>query len=214
AAALALRLQLDHAQEWHDILISDAGSGRNAELAGLRVDEIAQRRGLSPARAVLQLLLQEQLEVQAIFFNMNEDDVAAVLSAEFTCIGSDASARATSGVTARGVPHPRTFGTFPRIFGRFVRGRHTLELSEAVRRMTSLPAGVFGLAERGRLEVGAFADLVLFDPERIVDTATYERPYSYPLGIDGVWVNGRAVVREGALTGALPGRVLRNGRAS
>ena len=213
SAALALRLELDYGKIWNDILITNVASERNAELAGLRIDEIARRRRLSPARAALQLLLEEKLEVQAIFFTMDEDDVAAVLSARFTCIGSDASVRATSGATARGVPHPRTFGTFPRVFGRFVRGRGTLELAEAVRRMTSLPAEIFGLKDRGRIERGAFADLVLFDPERIVDTATYEKPYAYPHGIEGVWVNGRAVVRNGATTGALPGRVLRSGRA-
>jgi N-acyl-D-amino-acid deacylase len=150
--------------------------------------------------------------VEAIFFTMQEDDVAAVLSAPFTCIGSDASARATSGPTARGVPHPRTFGCFPRVFGRFVRQRALFDTGEAVRRMTSLPASIFGLSGRGSIVAGAFADLVLFDPERIVDTATYEQPYAYPRGIAAVWVNGTAVARDGRLTGALPGRALRGGR--
>jgi N-acyl-D-amino-acid deacylase len=212
AAATALRLELDWRGLWHDILISDVPSGRNEELAGKRLDEIAAGWGLAPARAAIRLLLEERLDPQAIFFTMNEDDVATVLSAPFTCIGSDASARAIGGPTAHGVPHPRTFGTFPRVFGRFVRGRHTLELGEAIRRMTSLPADIFGLRERGRIAVGHYADLVLFDPAKIVDTATYERPYSYPTGIDGVWVNGCEVVSKGAPTGALPGQVLRGGR--
>ena len=108
--------------------------------AGKRIDEIAAGWGLAPARAAIRLLLEERLDPQAIFFTMTEDDVAAVLSAPFTCIGSDAWARAIGGPTAHGVPHPRTFGTFPRVFGRFVRGRHTLELGEPIRRMTSLPA--------------------------------------------------------------------------
>jgi N-acyl-D-amino-acid deacylase len=89
-----------------------------------------------------------------------------------------------------------------------------LELGEAIRRMTSLPADIFGLSERGRIAIGQYADLVLFDPEKIVDTATYERPYSYPIGIEYVWVNGQAVVSRGAPTGALPGHVLRGGRSS
>jgi len=135
-----------------------------------------------------------------------------VLSAEFCCIGSDASARAYSGITARGVPHPRTYGCFPRVFGRFVRGRPTLSIEEAVRRMTSLPADLFGLTGRGRIALGAPADLVVFDPRTIVDHATYERPFQAPTGIAHVYVNGTAVLRDGAYTGARPGRVLRGGR--
>jgi N-acyl-D-amino-acid deacylase len=213
ATAIALRLELDWAGLWNDILITTVETERNAELAGSRLDHIAREWGLAPARAAIRLLIEERLEVQAIFFTMNEDDVAAVLSAPFTCIGSDASARALAGPTARGVPHPRTFGCFPRVFGRFVRGRRTLELGEAIRRMTSLPADIFGLHGRGRIEPGAYADLVLFDAERIIDTATYEQPYAYPRGIDGVWVNGIAALRDGMPTGSLGGRVLRGGRA-
>ena len=213
AVALALRLQLERADDWHDIQISSVGSERNASLAGMRLDDIAAGWRLSPPRAALRLLVEERLAVEAIFFAMCEDDVASVLSAGFVSIGSDASARSDRGPTARGLPHPRTFGTFPRVFGRYVRGRHTLELGEAIRRMTSLAADQFGIAERGRVARGAFADLVLFDAEHVVDTATYERPYAYPLGIDDVWVNGEAVVRRGATTGARPGRALRNGRA-
>ncbi len=213
AVALALRLQLERADEWHDIQISTVASERNASLAGMRLDDIAAAWRLSPPRAALRLLLEERLAVQAIFFAMCEDDVASVLSAGFVSIGSDASARSDRGPTAQGVPHPRTFGTFPRVFGRYVRGRHTLDIGEAIRRMTSLAADQFGIAERGRIERGAFADLVLFDATRIVDTATYEAPYAYPIGIDDVWVNGRAVVRDGLPTGARPGRALRGGRA-
>jgi N-acyl-D-amino-acid deacylase len=212
AAAVALRLELDWGHAWHDILISTVENERYFELAGYRIDEIARTWRLSPARAAIRLLSEDRLETQAIFFTMNEDDVAAVLSAPFTCIGSDASARALDGPTARGVAPPRTFGTFPRVFGRFVRGRGTLETAEAVRRMTALPADLFGLHDRGRIAPGAFADLVLFDPKAILDTATYESPYRYPLGIAGVWVNGRAVVRDGRPTGLRPGRVLRGGR--
>ncbi len=213
AAALALRLELDHGGTWHDVQISTLKNERFASFAGMRLDEIAAAWRLSPARATLRLLLEDELGTQAIFFAMNEDDVATVLSAEFVSIGSDASARAIDGPTAQGVPHPRTFGCFPRVFGRFVRGRRTLELPEAIRRMTSLPAQQFGIANRGHIAVGAYADLVLFDPERVIDTATYERPYAYPIGIDDVWVNGRAVVRDGATTKARPGRALRGGGA-
>lgn len=211
AAGLVFRLELERADTWRDITIAGGLSERNARLAGLRMDEIARTWNTHPARAALRLLIEERLEPQALFFSMHEDDVNAVLSASFTCIGSDASARALSGVTAQGVPHPRTYGTFPRIFSRFVRGRKTFEIAEAIRRMTSLPADIFGLANRGRIRIGAYADLVLFDAERIADTATYERPFSAPVGIKSVLVNGKAVVHNGAITGALPGRALRGG---
>lgn len=211
AALIAVRIELTRDVEWHDVMISWVKSERNADHCGARLDEIAQRMAMHPARAAIALLADEELEVEAIFFSLCEDDVATVLSADFTCVGSDASARATSGVTARGCPHPRTFGCFPRVFGRFVRGRNTLELGEAIRRMTSLPAQLFGLRDRGLIARGAYADLVLFDAGSLVDTATYERPFSYPHGIAGVWVNGAAVVRDGQPTGARPGRVLRNG---
>ena len=212
SAAIALYLNVKHEQIWRDILITEVGSEKNSGLAGMRMDEIARMRHLTPARAAIALLLEEKLEVGAVFFKMSEDDVATVLSADFCCIGSDASIRAVSGPTARGVPHPRTFGTFPRVFARFVRQRGTLDTVEAVRRMTSLPASIFGLRDRGTIEIGKFADIVVFDRDSIRDTATYEQPYRYPVGLDHVFVNGRPVVKSGSITGQRPGRVLRNGR--
>jgi N-acyl-D-amino-acid deacylase len=209
AASIALALELAWKDAWHDIMIAEVRTEQNEGLAGMRLDDVAALWGTSPVRAALRLLREERLDTQAIFFAMSEDDVASVLSADFTCIGSDASARAIVGKTARGVPHPRTYGTFPRVIGRYVRRRPTFELTEAIRRMTSLPATLFGLRNRGRIEPGAFADLVLFDPETIRDTATYEQPLAYPSGIAGVWVNGACVARNGEHTGARPGKVLR-----
>lgn len=212
AAALALSLVRPDTSDWHDILITEVGSQRNAQLAGMRIDEIARRWQLSPARAGLRLLVEEEFDVGAVFFSMSEDDVATVLSAEFTCIGSDASARGLAGVTARGVPHPRAFGCFPRIYGRYVRERHTLQLEAAVRRMTGLPAQIFNLHRRGTIAIGEYADLVVFDEQTFRDTATYERPYAFPIGIDQVWVNGSAVLQDGDFTNARPGKVLRGGK--
>ena len=211
AAAIQLYLQLRHGEIWHDMLITDVASEKNARLAGMRMDEIAKLWWLSPAAAAVRLLREERLAVGAVFFKMCEDDVATVLSADFCCIGSDASIRALSGPTAVGVPHPRAFGTFPRVFGRYVRGRNTLDLPEAVRRMTSLPAAIFGLRGRGSIAIGNYADLVVFDAQTIRDTATYEAPYQFPAGISHVFVNGRPVVREGEFTSERPGRVLRGG---
>ena len=215
STAMLLALARDPAtggDSWHDILITDTGSDRNAAFAGYRIDEVAAHWRLSPARAAIRLLVEEELRVDCAFFSMSEDDVAAVLTADFCCIGSDASARAFEGPTARGVPHPRTFGCFPRVVGRVVRGRAIFSTEEAVRRMTSLPADLYGIADRGRIECGAWADLVVFDRERIVDRATYERPFVPPEGLRDCFVNGTAVLRNGDYTGARPGRVLRGGR--
>jgi N-acyl-D-amino-acid deacylase len=215
STAMLLSLARDPAtggDSWHDILITDTGSDRNAAFAGYRLDEVAAHWRLSPARAAIRLLVEEELRVDCAFFSMSEDDVAAVLTADFCCIGSDASARAFEGPTARGVPHPRTYGCFPRVFGRFVRGRSIFSTEEAVRRMTSLPADLYGIADRGRIANGAWADLVVFDPQRIVDRATYERPFVPPEGLRDCFVNGTAVLRNGDYTGARPGRVLRGGR--
>jgi N-acyl-D-amino-acid deacylase len=215
STAMLLAIARDPAlggDSWHDILVTDTGSERNAAFAGYRLDEVAAHWRLSPARAAIRLLVEEELRVDCAFFSMSEDDVAAVLTADFCCIGSDASARAFDGPTARGVPHPRTYGCFPRVFGRFVRGRQTLSTQEAVRRMTSLPADLFGIAGRGRIALGAWADLVVFDAQRIADRATYERPFVPPEGLRDCFVNGMAVLRNGDYTGARPGRVLRGGR--
>jgi N-acyl-D-amino-acid deacylase len=176
----------------------------------MRMDEIARGWWLTPAAAAIRLLREERLEVGVVFFKMCEEDVATVFSADFCCVGSDASVRALSGPTARGIPHPRTFGTFPRVFGRYVRQRKTLDLVEAVRRMSALPAYIFGLRDRGTIETGKFADLVVFDANDVRDTATYEQPYQFPIGISHVFVNGHAVLRDGEFTNKLPGRVLRN----
>jgi len=215
AAAFAIELAREPAlggDGWDTILITNAGDARNEDVAGMRVDALARRWRTTPARAVIRLLVEESMRVEAAFFSMSEDDVAAVLSAPFCSIGSDASARAFEGITARGVPHPRTYGTFPRVFGRFVRQRHVFDVAEAVRRMTSLPAAHFGLHDRGIVAPGKHADLVVFDERRIVDRATYESPFVPPDGVRDVYVNGRAVVRDAAVTGARPGRVLRHGR--
>lgn len=210
AGEVARYLERTRGDEWNDVLITDVSSQENAHFAGMRLSEIAQAWQMEPDRAAIRLLVEERMDVGAAYFRMCEEDVATVLSAEFCCVGSDASVRALSGPTARGVPHPRTFGTFPRVLQRFVRERGTLDLPQAIARMTSLPAKIFGFRDRGVIAEGKYADLVLFDQARIADVSTYAKPYAFPVGIAAVYVNGKPVLRDGAFTGQRPGKVLRN----
>ncbi|TAM87271.1 D-aminoacylase [bacterium] len=208
-AGIALAVELIWQGRWNEILISDVASARNEELAGLRCDELGRRWGMQPVTAALQLLCEERLTPAAIFFEMTQSDVDAIFSAHFVAVGSDAAGRALCGVTAHGLPHPRAFGTFPRAVGRYSRRRRIYDLAEGVRRATSLPAAIFGLRGRGLIERGAFADLLLFDEEALIDRATYEEPTLLCEGIRALYVNGVCVLRDGTFTGERPGRVLR-----
>jgi N-acyl-D-amino-acid deacylase len=167
------------------------------EFAGQTLDAIAAKLGCEQTEAV-----QRLLPAGAIYFMMSEDDVRRVLSYPHTMIGSD-------GLPHDEHPHPRLWGSFPRVLGHYVRDVKLFSLEEAVRRMTALPAAQFGLTDRGVLRPGASADLVLFDPARIADTATFDKPKTPAAGIALVMVNGRTVWTDGAATGARPGRALR-----
>jgi N-acyl-D-aspartate/D-glutamate deacylase len=209
---VAARVELDYGGGWDQVLVSAVAGERNKDSEGMTVAAIADESGVQPVDAALRLLREERLDVEAIYFTMCESDIRTVLSYGHTCIGSDASARALTGPTARGKPHPRAFGTFPRVLKRYVRDTRLLGLEEAVRRSTSLPARRLGLRRRGVIAEGWLADLVVFDPAAVADTATYEAPCSFPAGIRYVLVNGVTVVQEGRTTGARPGHVLRRGR--
>ena len=140
---------------------------------------------------------------------MTEDNLRRILAHPQVGVGSDSSIRATYGVLAAGKPHPRAFGTFPRILGKYVREEKLLPAETMIRKMTSVPAEMFGLADRGVIRDGAFADLVVYDPATIADPATWKDPHQYPVGIEAVVVNGEITVRAGEHTGATAGRVLR-----
>ena len=212
SAAAALHLQTLYGERWHDFMLAEMSGEALMDWCGTRFDDIARAWRQSPARTVVQIIGRDA-GAKAFFFCGDEEDVAAALSADFCSIGTDASALALDPQAFFGQPHPRAFGTFPRVFGRFVSQRGTLTLEEAVRRMTSLPAATFGIEERGEICEGAFADLVVFDAQTICDTATYERAVALPIGIDHVFVNGERVIKNGKPTSARPGRVLRGGRA-
>jgi N-acyl-D-aspartate/D-glutamate deacylase len=155
------------------------------------------------------LLIEQEGSVPTVFAHHTEDDMRLALRQPWCSIGSDGSAYAISGPLRRGNPHPRNFGTFPRVLGVYVREEKLLTLEDAVRKMTSLNAAKIGLKDRGLVRVGGFADLVVFDAGLVKDRSTYTEPFQYPVGIDYVAVNGQLVLDRGEPTGARPGRALR-----
>jgi N-acyl-D-amino-acid deacylase len=191
---------------WEGIAI--AGSPARPEYEGQTVAAIAARLGRSPAEAVIEILRQTKGDTDMVLFMMSEENVALGLRQPWVMIGSDGEGRAAEGPYGTGKPHPRNYGTCPRFLGHYVRELGLLPLPEAIRKMTSLPAGKLGLRDRGRLEPGAVADIVVFDPATIADTATFAEPHRYPSGIPWVLVNGEPVIAGGQHTGRRPGRVL------
>lgn len=164
----------------------------------------------NPLDVLFDLLIENNGSVSTVYAHHTEEDMNVALGQPWCSIGSDGSALATEGVLRRGNPHPRSFGTFPRVLGVYVRERGLLRLEDAVRKMTSANAAKIGLRGRGLLRPGSFADVVLFDERRIIDRATYEEPFQYADGIEYVIVNGEMVIDKGVHTGAHPGRALRH----
>lgn len=193
-------------QHWDKVVI--AHSPGYPEWEGLNVAEIAAQNSASPTEMALDMLLEAKGRISVIHFSMSEDNLQTVLRHPAVMIGSDGSARAPYGPLGEGKAHPRNYGTFPRVLGRYARELGVLSLPEAVRKITGLPAGRLGLSDRGRLAIGMRADVVLFNSETVCDRATFADPYQYPQGIDYVFVNGQMVISPQGHTGALPGQVL------
>ncbi len=181
---------------------------RNEWTVGKRLSEIAQERGQEPLEATLDLLLEEEGYVSAVFHTMNEGDVKAVLQHPLGCVGSDGIAFAPYGNLGKGKPHPRSYGTFPRFLGHYCREAGLLPLTEGIRKITSLPASRLRLGDRGVVRPGMKADLVVFDPERIIDRADYADPHQYPEGIAAVIVNGAVTLQGEQHTERGEGRLL------
>ncbi len=194
--------------DWGNLVIASLSYPEHKRFIGKNVAEIGAELGLTPGEACLELLLKNSASVQIVNFGMSEDDVQTVMSVPWVMAGSDASS--LNAEKAKGQPHPRAYGTFVRILGKYVREIGLLRLEEAVRKMTSLPAMRLGLQDRGILREGMRADLVLFDAGSIIDNATYTAPHQYPTGVDYVLVNGTVVVRSGKHSGKRPGMVLRH----
>ena len=178
-------------------------------LTGKRLAEVAQARGTDPENTILDLIAADRTRVGVVFFLMSEDNVRRQIRLPWVSFGSDAGSQAPEPPFNRSSTHPRAYGNFARLLGRYVRDEKLIPLQEAVRRLTDLPATNLGLRERGRLAPGFFADVVVFDPATIADRATYENPHQYAVGVRHVFVNGVAVLRDGEHTGATPGRALR-----
>jgi N-acyl-D-amino-acid deacylase len=192
---------------WENIMIAYCPRRKDAE--GRRLSEIAAARGVEPLEAAIDLIVEEAGKASMILFQLHEGDLRRALAHPRVMIGSDGSSLAPYGELGEGKPHPRSYGTFPRVLGEYVREQRVLTLPQAVHKMTGLPARRLGLKDRGAIRVGARADLVVFDPKKVADRATYEAPHRYPVGIEHVLVNGRLVIRDGEHTGSLPGKVLR-----
>ncbi|MCS6777774.1 MAG: D-aminoacylase [Chloroherpetonaceae bacterium] len=187
---------------WAQYVLIGAQSAQNAACEGQSFAEAAQRRGLTVGQWVCALLEEEELRACFVHHAAHEENVRTILQWPGQMVGSD-------GLHLHGKTHPRLYGTFARILGRYVREERVLTLEQAVHKMTGLPAARLGLSRRGTLAVGNAADIVLFDPETVRDTATFEDPLRFPVGIPCVWVNGQAAKWADAPTGARNGRVLR-----
>lgn len=187
------------------ITIGGSGTGQNDPFKGKTLSAVARELGLSPSAALVELVLRDRAEVMAFREFGSEDDLVLALVQPWTAMGTDWGAPAIDGPLAANWPHPRAFGTTARILGRYVREQHLLTLEEAVRKMTSLPAQRLGVPDLGVVRPGALADLVVLDPDRVIDTATFERPFSYPTGFDVVIVGGQVVLDHGVRTDARPG---------
>jgi N-acyl-D-aspartate/D-glutamate deacylase len=203
---------------WQNVQLAAIGRTRggtndavspNRKYEGMRVAEAAKQAGKDPFDFVFDLLVEERASVSCVYFIIDEADLALAMKQPWVAIGSDGSSLSVEGPLRAGVPHPRNFGTFPRVLGRYVRELKVIPLEEAIRKMTSLPAGILGLTDRGTIKDGQWADLVIFDPATVADKATFEDPFQYPVGIDTVLVNGKVVLDEGTHTGARPGKVLK-----
>lgn len=197
---------------WKNIFISSLNTDKNMWMLGKSLYDISRIRGREPVNIVFDILVEENLRVGTIFTSMNEDNLKRFLSLSYCMIGTDSSARCFSGPTFKGKPHPRGFGSFPRFLGKYVRDKGLMSMSEGIHKMTMLPARTFNIHKRGVIKKDAFADLVIFDQEKINDRATFEEPFLKPEGISYVFVNGLPAVWEGKITGVRAGRILKHGR--
>ncbi len=193
---------------WDKILVTNAKN--NPQYNGKHIQEISEMMKLEAFEAYIQLLIMENTQVPSVMFGMDEEDVRRVMKSPYGMVGSDGSAISPQGIWENMVPHPRLYGTFPRVLGYYVR-EGVLSLPEAVRKMTGAPAQKMGFKDRGLLREGYIADITVFHPKEVRDVATFTDPQRYAAGIPYVIVNGEVVIEKSEHTGALPGKALRRG---
>ena len=205
--------------DWENLYLA-AGGPENVILIGFKNDElkpltgktlaeVAQMRGTSPAETIIDLVIEDDSRVSTAYFIMSEDNIRKKIARPWVAFGSDAESLAPEGVFLQSNPHPRAYGTFARLLGKYVRDEQVISLAEAIRRLTSFPAQNLKLVDRGMLEPGYFADIAIFDPATIQDHATFDQPHQYATGVQHVIVNGVPVLLDGEHTGATPGRFVK-----
>jgi N-acyl-D-amino-acid deacylase len=200
-----------HAEDgfWESVVISAVHNSNNCGLEGRSIAQIASESKKSPIDTVFDLLIEEQCRVWILLFSMCEENLEQILRWDFVMVGSDSSLRRTEGILSEGKPHPRAYGTFSRVLGRYCRDKKLLPIEEAVYKMTGMPAQRMKLEKRGILKEGYFADITIFDPEKITDCATYSEPHQYSKGIEYVIVNGKVTVEKGKHTGIADGIIIK-----
>ena len=205
--------------EWENFFLA-AGSPEKIILVGFKSEklkpltgkslaEVARMRGTSPQETAMDLVIEDDSRIGTVYFLMSEENVRKQLKLPWITFDSDASSLASEGAFLKSNPHPRAYGNFARLLGKYVRDEKIIPLEQAVHRLTTLPAANLKLKKRGALKAGYFADVVVFDPEKIQDHATFEKPHQYSTGVHHVFVNGIQVLKDGEHTGATPGRVVR-----
>ncbi|MBA3652285.1 MAG: amidohydrolase family protein, partial [Chthoniobacterales bacterium] len=177
-------------------------------LTGKSLAEIAKTRGKDPVETIMDLIAEDESRIDSIYFLMSEENVRREMHKPWISFGSDEASQAPEGVFLKSNPHPRAYGNFARVLGKYVRDEKIISLGEAIRRLSALPASNLGLDHRGFLKEGMFADVVIFDPATIGDRATFAKPHQYAVGMKDVFVNGQQVLADGEHTGAKPGRAL------
>lgn len=214
-----IREMITPTDDWENLLML-AGSADKVLLIGFRskklkpltgktLAEVAEMRQKSPEETAIELVIEDSSRVEAVYFLMTEDNLKKQIALPWVAFDSDAASMAPEGVFLKSSPHPRAYGNFARLLGKYVRDENVIPLEDAIRKLTSFPAENLKIRKRGKLQSGFYADVVVFDPQTIQDHATFEQPHQYSTGVEHVFVNGEQVLKDGEHTGARPGRVVR-----